>query len=180
MLISLLAVLATLAVPPTRLALHRHSSVLVSAGPSDARIFGTLSILDAAMIEAATLASSRASSQEVRDYADTLLRDHRRSQLEGDSLAKRLGFTAALPHDERMAHDHIRTMTRLRHLSGAAFDQVFMEGMVEDHGKAIAILNNDLFPKASSAELKALIRRLVPALTKHELRGREWLKSHDD
>lgn len=177
MLVSLLAVLGAALVSPTRAVLPRHAFP-AAASINDAQILGALSILNAAMIEAAELGSSKASSQAVRDYANMLLSDHRASQQEGDTLAMRLGITPALPPDKSMASEHIETMARLNQRSGAAFDRAFMEAMVEDHERVISTVNADLLPKASNAELKAFILKLQPTLNKHEQVGREWLDSH--
>jgi len=164
-------------VSPTHPALPCHT-LSVAAAINDAEILGALSILNAAMIEAAELGGTKARSQAVRDYANMLLSDHRRWQAEGDSLALRLGMTPALPSDKSMASEHIETMERLRQRSGAAFDRMFVEAMVEDLQSVISTVNADLLPKASHAELKAFILQLQPTLNKHEQVGREWLDRH--
>jgi putative membrane protein len=155
-----------------------HASVPVVSTIDDAQILGALSILDAAMIEMAGLGASKASSKTVRDYATMELNDHLLSQREGDSLATRLAITPALPPDEHMANEHIETMARLNALSGAAFDQAFVQAMVDSHGSGIVTVNATLRPRASHAELKAFILWLLPTLQRHEQVGREWLDSH--
>jgi putative membrane protein len=155
-----------------------HSSIPVVSSIDDAQILGALSILDAGTIEVARLGASKASSKTVRDYATMELNDHLLSQQEGDSLARRLGITPALPPDEHMASEHIETMARLNALSGAAFDRAFMEAMVDSHSSGIVTVNVALLPSASHVELKAFIRKLLPTLHQHEQVGREWLDSH--
>ena len=170
MLISLLAVLVGL-VPPS------PASRPVVGRITDAQIFGTLSILDAAMIEAAKLGASKGSSQEVRDYAGMLLSTHQLSKRQGDSLAARLGVTPALSSDKNTARDHIRAMERLKGQTGATFDWLFMSAMADDHESCMARVDK-LAKKATNAELKAFILKMQPDLARQMQVGRDWLNSH--
>lgn len=178
MVVSLLAILGAAPAAPACPVDPCRSAMPVASSIDDAQILGALSILDAGTIEVARLGASKASAKTVRDYATMELNDHLRSQQEGDSLAKRLGVTPALPPDKHMASEHIESMALLRTLSGAAFDRAFMEAMADSHRSGIVTVTVTLLPGASHAEIKAFILKLLPTLHRHEQMGREWLDGH--
>jgi putative membrane protein len=142
---------------------------------SEAEILGTLGTADANEVEAAKLASSKAHSQEVRDYANMLLRDHQESQKLGLQLAKELRIAPTLPSDSAMARDHKQEMDQLNLISAAEFDKAFVQYMVADHKFVINKVDAVLLPGASHPQLKAFIRKLQPTLAMHEAKGQAWL-----
>ncbi|HEY4100561.1 MAG TPA: DUF4142 domain-containing protein [Gemmatimonadales bacterium] len=144
--------------------------------PSDATILGALAATDANEIETAKLASSKASAQEVKDYADQLVRDHERSRQEATALATRLGITPVVDTINASAHRDL--MTKLNALSGVAFDRTFVLAMVAGHKAAIAQVSGTYLPAASNPQLRAFIQKLIPILRNHEMMGQRWLTAH--
>jgi putative membrane protein len=176
MLVGLLAVL--IAVPGSSLHPRAHLAPplpAVARRIGDAEILGTLGTADANEVEAAKLASTKAHSQEVRDYANMLLRDHQQSLNLGLQLAKDLGIAPILPSDSAMARAHKQEMDQLNLISAAAFDKAFLQYMVADHKMVINKVNTVLLPGASHPELKAFIRKLQPTLAMHEAKGQALL-----
>lgn len=172
MLVSLLAIL--IAAPHPRP--HTGPSIpTIARRIGDAEILGTLGTADANEIEAAKLASTKAHSQEVRAYANMLLRDHQGSLKLGLSLAKRLRIAPTLPSDSSITRAHKQEMDQLNLISAAEFDKAFVQYMVADHKMIINRVNTVLLPAASHAELKAFIRQLRPTMAMHEAKGQAWL-----
>ena len=130
-------------------------------------------------IEAAKLATTKAKSQEVRDFAKMLLVDHQRSQQAGLRLAKLLRIAPILPTDSSIARNHKQEMDQLNLISASAFDKAFVQYMVADHKMILNKIAAVLLPAASHPQLKQFIRSLQPTLTMHETKGQDWLdKQH--
>jgi putative membrane protein len=142
---------------------------------SDAEILGTIGTFDANGSEAAKLASTKAQSQEVRDYAKALLADHQRSQQSGLRLAKMLRTAPVLPGDSSITRDHKAEMDQLNLISAAEFDKAFVQYMVADHKMMVNKLDTSLLPAASNAQIKSFLRSLRPSLAMHETTGQAWL-----
>jgi putative membrane protein len=141
----------------------------------DAEIIGTIGTVDANVIEAAKLATTKAKSQEVHDYAKMLLADHQRSQQAGLRLAKQLHIAPILPADSSITRNHKQEMDQLNLISASAFDKAFVQYMVADHKMILNKIDAVLLPAASHLQLKRFIRNLEPTLTRHEAKGQEWL-----
>ena len=113
-------------------------------------------------VELARLASTKASSTPVKDYAKKMMDDHMRANDELQSLAtqKNITLPAALSQESQ------KDVDRLSKLSGSEFDKEYMAFMVEDHEDDV-----EEFKKASEAckdpELKAFAAKTLPVLQGH-------------
>jgi putative membrane protein len=86
-------------------------------------------------VEAAKIAQKNAKSTEVKDFAAKMLTDHTKANTELKALAvsKKVITPDALPADEQIHLDEMKKMT------GAAFDKHYMDMMVTDHEKTVAL-----------------------------------------
>jgi putative membrane protein len=177
MFVSLLTlVVAAPAQWPAHLPMRPAPRVAVSAKRiGDAEILGTIGTFDANGSEAAKLASTKAQSAEVRDYAKALLADHQHSQQSGLRLAKVLRIAPVLPSDSSITRDHKAEMDQLNLISAAEFDKAFMQYMVADHKMMVNRIDTSLLPATSNAQLRSFMQSLRPSLTMHETKGQEWL-----
>lgn len=62
--------------------------------------------------------------------------------------------------------EHQQHAERLGALSGAAFDKAYMDKMVQDHGKTIALFEQQA-KGGKDAELKAFAAKTLPTLREH-------------
>ena len=160
------------------LPLRHQQPAQVTAQMSDARILGILGAADADEIEAATLATKKASTGEVRSYATLLMRDHQQSLHQNTVLAKQLRLNRLLPADSTMTRAHKAEMDQLNLLSTGEFDKAFVQSMVADHQTIINQINSTLLAQATRAAVKAFIRRTRPVLESHLTKGQQWLDKH--
>lgn len=160
---------------PLHVPTHPTQHVAVTRRIGDAEILGTIGTFDANVTEAAKLGSTKAQSNEVRDYTKSLLADHQRSQQAGLRLAKLLRIAPVLPSDSSIARTHKQEMDQLNLISAAEFDKAFMQYMVADHLMIINSIDNVLLGAASHPEVKAFIRSLRPSVALHEANGQAWL-----
>ncbi|GAA4205548.1 hypothetical protein GCM10022289_25200 [Pedobacter jeongneungensis] len=86
-------------------------------------------------VEAAKIAAKNAKSTEVKDFAAKMLADHTKANTELKALAqsKKVITPDALPADQQIHLDEMKKMT------GAAFDKHYMDMMVTDHNKTVAL-----------------------------------------
>ncbi|WP_406826807.1 DUF4142 domain-containing protein [Pedobacter sp. KACC 23697] len=86
-------------------------------------------------VEAAKVAAKNANSAAVKDFAAKMLADHTKANAELKALAvnKKVITPDALPADEQIHLDEMKKMT------GAAFDKHYMDMMVTDHEKTVAL-----------------------------------------
>ena len=126
----------------------------------------SLFVMDAAIgglmeVEAGNIAQQNASSQRVKDFGAMMVADHGRANSELKSLVgTRVMLPDSLPAVKRKHIDQMRKMT------GKAFDNHYLNMMVDDHKKDI-----DKFKKQSQsggdAQLKNWATSTLPTLQKH-------------
>jgi putative membrane protein len=106
-----------------------------------------------------------------------LARDHKVVQDSGRALAAKLKVTPTpVAADFPLKVQHEAAMKKLEGLSGAAFDQAFLEHEVAYHKAVIDALNKSLVPAIKSAELKALVLKVAPAFVAHQVAAEQLLK----
>src|ERR1700710_3022067 len=139
------------------------------AKPTDhkiAHIAYTAGVLD---INAAKQAQAKASSKEVKAFADDMVRDHEAVNKQALDLVKKLKVT---PED----NDTSRTLSKnasdklaeLGKLKGAEFDKAYVANEVAYHKAVDSALETTLIPSASNAELKSLLQTGLKIFQGHE------------
>ncbi|MDQ0639227.1 putative membrane protein [Pedobacter sp. W3I1] len=91
-------------------------------------------------VEAAKIAQTNAKSAEVKDFAAKMLTDHTKANTELKALAIKMKVITpdALPADEQIHLDEMKKM------SGTAFDKHYMDMMVTDHEKTVALFKQGM------------------------------------
>ena len=120
-----------------------------------AHIAYTAGVLDVAAGEQAL---KKSQNKEVREFAESMVRDHKAVNDQALALVKKLNVT---PQD----NDTSKALTKaaadkkaeLEKLSGAAFDKAYIANEVAYHKTVNGALQSTLIPSASNAELKSLL-----------------------
>ena len=143
----------------------------------DAAIVGIFDIANTWDIATGTLAATKGTRQDVKDFGAMLARDHKVVQDSGRALATKLKVTPTpVAADFPLKVQHEEAMKKLQSLSGAAFDQAFLEHEVAYHKAVIDALNKSLLPAIKSVELKTLVQKIVPAFVAHQVAAEQLLK----
>ena len=116
------------------------------------------------------LAAKNAAAEAVRTYGKTLAADHTRALDEASAVAAKLDLN---PPDEPSAEAR-EEQTRLRKLSGRAFDQAFLNYMIKDHQTNIQNFEDQV--RAGNGVTSKMAERQLPTLRKH-LEMAKMLKS---
>jgi putative membrane protein len=117
---------------------------------------------DLAEVQAGKLGVSKASSPEVKKFAQSMVDDHGKHLSQLRTMAKTKGMQ--LP--SAPAKKHQEAMKKLQSASGAEFDKLFMTQMVKDHEDALKLVQ-DAAKNAKDAELKADAEKTAPVIQKH-------------
>jgi len=115
-----------------------------------------------AEVQMGNLALQKASSADVKAFGQRMVTDHSKANEELSQLATAKGL--ALPTE--LAGEHKEAFDHLNSLSGADFDKMYMQHMVEDHVKDVSE-----FEKASTSaqdsDVKGWAGKTLPTLQQH-------------
>ncbi len=133
-----------------------------------AQLVATLHQVNQMEITAGQMAQRNGSSAAVKDYGQTLVRDHQTADDQITNYANSKGIALNdVPADIRKQQQVLRAkMADLQNMSGPAFDQQFAVAMARAHSKVIDLVE-DARPRVTDQGLMVLLDRLVPTLRKH-------------
>jgi len=131
-----------------------------------AHIAYTAGVID---IAAAKQALTKASSKDVKAFAQDMVRDHEAVNKQALDLVKKLNVT---PQD----NDTSKALTKqaadkraeLDKLSGAAFDKAYAANEVAYHKQVNSALETQLIPSSNNAELKSLLQTGLKIFQGHQ------------
>ena len=106
-----------------------------------------------AEVELSKLAQ-KSENTDVKSFADRMIRDHTKANQELTTIAASLG--ADVP--KALDPEHERLRQKLQTLRGKPFDEQYMQGMVEDHNKAVNLFQQEE-RSGSSAHLKQFAQK---------------------
>jgi putative membrane protein len=163
-----LAVLASCGADPRAYADTTHAAPELTR-VSDGGMIGTLAVMNSSEIEAARLASAKATDPELRALATQLVRDHETMKRSLDSLMRRAGLARQSTTDAMAIQARGRSLVdTLGVLAGRDFDLVYVNAQVGDHQMALQTLSG----WQAAADSRAL---------QHELRAaRAVVQAHYD
>ena len=147
-----------------------------AASLSDAEIAAIVVAANAIDVRYGEIARERATDERVREFAETMIRDHTAVNESAGELVSRLGVTPQ-PNDVSRSLEASAADTRemLLETSGAAFDRSYIANEVAYHRTVLDALDNLLVPNAANAELKTTLVGVRPAFEAH-LRHAESLQ----
>jgi putative membrane protein len=134
---------------------------------SDAGIMGTLDAINSSEIAAAQLASKKASSADVRVFADQIIRDHQAMQRSGRAFAQQHDITSEQTIDAAAIRARGKSLLdTLATLSGSSFDLTYVDAQVNDHQMALQTLHG-WQRNADDADLRGELRTARPVVQAH-------------
>jgi putative membrane protein len=129
------------------------------------------------MVEAnlGQLAATNADSQQVKDYAQTLVTDHTNDFQQLNNAAKQANPPVNVPTAIDAAHNKMM-VDPFEKLKGAAFDKKYIQEMVAGHTKALAMYKKEA-ADAKDPAIKSYAETAVPVLEKHLAAAKELEKA---
>ena len=143
---------------------------------SDAEIAAIVVAANAIDVRYGEIARERATDERVREFAETMIRDHTAVNESAGELVSRLGVTPQ-PNDVSRSLEASAAETRemLMNTSGVEFDRAYIANEVAYHRTVLDALDDLLIPNATNAELKSTLTGVRPAFEAH-LRHAESLQ----
>jgi putative membrane protein len=108
------------------------------------------------------MAADKAQNEAVKNFGQRMVKDHGQANEELKNLAKSEGVT--IPSD--MGSEGKELQQRLQKLSGAEFDQAYMQEMLKDHKKDIEAFNQEA-QNGKDPEVKDWATKTLPTLREH-------------
>ncbi|MBB6488693.1 DUF4142 domain-containing protein [Rhizobium lusitanum] len=134
--------------------------------PQIAHIAYTAGEIDIAAAKQALMMSKNA---EVRQFAETMERDHAAVNKQALALLQKLKVR---PEDndtsKSLSSDAKAELTKLSKLHGAAFDKAYVDNEVAYHKQVNGALETLLIPSAQNGELKALLQTGLKLFKEHQ------------
>ena len=115
-----------------------------------------------AEVQLGQLAEQKATSPQVKEFAQRMVKDHTQANQELMQIAK----SEHLDLPTQLDAQHKSEMDRLRGMSGDAFDTAYMQHMVQDHRKTA----DDFQKQAQSGSdpgLKSFAQKYLPIIQQH-------------
>jgi putative membrane protein len=133
--------------------------------PEVAHVAVTANTID---IDAGKVALTHAKSEEVKNFANMMIRDHAGVSEKAAALAKELNVT---PKDNAVSQSLLKgadeSKAKLQPLKGAAFDHAYIDREIAYHQAVLDALDKTLIPTTENGELKALLTQVRPAIEAH-------------
>jgi putative membrane protein len=129
---------------------------------ADRRHFREIAQANMAEVEAGKLAQGKASSDEVKKFAQHMVEDHSRMLEEQETMAQ--SKAVSLPKAPAKAEKS--ALKKLQSESGAQFDRSYMQQMVKGHEKALKLVQ-DTANSAKDPQLKQAAEKAAPEVQQH-------------
>jgi putative membrane protein len=153
----------------TAAALLVGSPTLAKSGPTDAEIAHIAYTAGNIDIDAAKLALIKSKNATVREFAQTMVRDHEAVNVQALALLKKLKVTPqSNATSEALMKQAKETKHRLSGLEGAAFDQAYAANEAAYHDTVNGALKTVLIPSADNGELKSLLETGLTLFGEHQ------------
>jgi len=139
-----------------------------TSGWTDANVVDVITVANQGEIDYSQLGVEKATNPSVKQFAQTMVKDHG-TMLDGvKSLASKLNLTPA-PNDKvnDLQKENQKDISDLNGKTvGKDFDKEFMEEQVDMHQETLDLLN-DLDSKTTNTDLKAAIAEAKPKVQAH-------------
>lgn len=141
-------------------------------------IAGVLSAANQGEIDAGRLASTKATSTAVRDFANMMVTDHTNALSTARDVFSRSHLVPDMQNQTVMQLQDLsrRTNDTLQQYSGGGFDRTYMQSQVDMHQWLLNQIDSTLLP-SSRGELRTLLTQQRAAVAMHLERARAILSS---
>lgn len=149
-----------------------------SAKPTDPQIAHIAYTAGAIDIANAQLALKKSKNQQVRAFAEDMVRDHTAVNDKALALVKKLGVTPEdNPTSQALVKQADAERARLAKLNGAAFNKAYAVNEVAYHKAVDNALQTTLIPDSQNPELKSLLQTGLQIFQGHEAHAEQVVSS---
>ncbi len=169
-----LAVAATVALLATPLvAQDAKKGVNPQKGGADAKTFVEKAASGGLFeVQSSELAKQKAKRDDVRTFAETMIRDHAQANEELKAVAQKAGQQVP----EKMSKSHQAELDKLKGAAAGRFDQAYIDAQVKAHRESVTLFQN-FSRNGSQAALKDFAARTLPTLEQHQEMAKDLQKA---
>ena len=151
------------------------SSMSPAPGITDADIAQILTTANQGEIDQSNAALSKASSADVRAFAQMMVNDHTTALNSLTSLLSSRNITASTSNDvaSTLQSGSRQTISNLNTYNGADFDRQYINAMVDAHQWLLAQLDNSIIPSIRDRRLRDLVQTQRGTVAMHLDRARQ-------
>ena len=154
-----------------------RDDVAVPAGLPPADVAGIVLTANEGEVQQGQAASSRASSSDVRSFAQMMVTDHTNALNAARDLFTRAGVTPGENATTQCLRENSRgTISNLQTYSGAAFDRAYMQSQVDLHQWLLTAMDNTLIP-STRGDARTLLETQRASVATHLERARRILNN---
>jgi putative membrane protein len=154
----------------TAAAATADTAMVAPAAPAaltDANIFYILDNANKLDSAAGSIAATKGTAADVRDFGKRMMRDHHALRKEGEDLATKLKITPEAAANDNSQASYDQTMSTLNGAAkGKDFDKAYIDNEVTAHTAVLQTLTNAM-SAAQNAELKNLIQKAAPKVQEY-------------
>jgi putative membrane protein len=144
---------------------------------SDAEIAGIVTTANQGEVDQANVALTRASSSDVRDFAQMMVRDHSAALTSAQGVFSGQNISPAdTDTSNTLRSGSQQTISALNTYTGSAFDRAYMQAQVDQHQWLLRTIDNSLIPSARSTAVRDLLLTQRGAVSSHLDRARQILQ----
>jgi predicted outer membrane protein len=141
---------------------------MASAGMSETEIMAFNATIDLNEIDAATDAEKKAVNAQVRQFARMIHTHHGTDLTEAMMLAARMKAAPLwTPAVDQLRRESAGKLAPVVRLDGPAFDRAWIDLMVEEHTKALSLIDGQLLPGAKNKQLREHLTKTRSAVASH-------------
>jgi len=115
-------------------------------------------------IQSSRLALQRANSQEVKDFADMMVKDHMQATKKLEAAAQEQKITISPP--SKLDADHQRTLDQLTKAEGGSFERAYIQAQLQAHQKALD-MHRDYAKSGDNPQLKQVAGEIPKVVAQH-------------
>ena len=140
-----------------------NTSGMAGMGPTADKMFVKKAIQGSmAEVQMGQLALQKSNDDQVKQFAQKMVDDHGKIIDQMKPVAQQMGVTVP----DSPPKDAMKTMDRMKSLSGDAFDQAYIKDMVKDHKKDDAAFKQEA-SMTQNAQLKQLVMQTDQIIQGH-------------
>lgn len=118
---------------------------------TDGQKLQVLTTVDNGEIAQAELALSKATTPQVRDFANSMIEQHTRAKQQGAEFASQSGATpAGSALSDKLTSASKATLQKLQGTEASSFDHAYMKAQIKQHQEVLDLLDQQLIPTAGS------------------------------
>jgi len=135
------------------------------SGGKDALFVSKAAIGGLAEVKSAQLAKSKASSANVKSFAEQMVDDHGKANQKLEELAKKKGIEVP----KELDHEHQAKLDELSKLSGNAFDKAYVAQQKADHAATLQLMEDEA-KNGKDPDLKRFAAKTKTVVAEHQAR----------